>query len=124
MTEVARKLYKALFDQHKRHCQILRSAPETLTDGMVRSCLIFYGILCKKAKVSVPPIGIGRYLDEIGAYCEDNGYPLLNALAVTKKSQKPGQGYDNAHGGNLGQWKRQVRDCIAFKDYPDKARNE
>ena len=81
-----------------------------------------YGDLCKEAKVSIPYIGIGPYLDEIGAYCEDKGYPLLNALAISKKFKKPGLGYEAAHGGNRSSWGRQVRDCIAFK-YPDKEPN-
>jgi len=105
--------------RHKQRCQDLKVTPETVTDEMVWSSVICYGDLCREARVSIPPVGIGRYLDEIGEYCEERDYPLLNALAISKKFQKPGHGYEGAHGGNRRLWRRQVRKCIVFK-YPDK----
>ena len=119
MTVVARKLYRVLLKRHNRLCQRLKATSENITDGMIGSCVIYYGELCKAAKVSIPPVGIGRYLDEIGEYCEDNDYPLLNALAINREFKTPGLGYEGAHGGNRKLWHKQVRKCIAFK-YPEK----
>src|SRR5579864_4506224 len=99
MTQVARKLYLVLLRRHKRLCQRLGGiTPHTVTDQMIERSVIYYGELIKAAKVPIPPIAIGRYLDEIGAWCESHGYPLLNALAISKKFGKPGLGYEGAHG--------------------------
>ena len=119
MTEVTRRLFRVLLKRHKRLCQGLGVTAENVTDEMIRRSVIYYGDLCREARVSIAPIGIGRYMDEVGETCEANGYPLLNALAISKKFLKPGSGYDGAHGGNLTLWRKQVRDCIAFT-YPDK----
>jgi hypothetical protein len=117
MTQVARKLFRVLLRRHERLCRDLGVTPETVTDELIKRCTIYYGDLRKAAKVSIPPIGIGRYLDEIGEYCENKAFPLLNALAISKTFEKPGLGYEGAHGGNRRLWHKQVRECIAFGGY-------
>jgi hypothetical protein len=117
MTQVARKLFRVLLKRHKRLCRGLVVEPNTVTDEMIDRSVIFYGELIKAARAPIPPIGVGRYLDEIGAACEFARQPLLNALAISKKFGKPGLGYEGAHGGNRKRWRKQVRECIAFKDY-------
>jgi hypothetical protein len=117
MTQVARKLFIVLLKRHKQLCQGLGVTPEYVTDQMVEQSVIHYGELIKAARVPIPPIGIGRYLDEIGALCESEGHPLLNTLAISKKFHMPGFGFDNAHGGNRKLWHKQVRECIAFTGY-------
>jgi len=119
MTEEARTLALVLLKRHKQICRAYRAKPDAVTDRMIQESVIFYGDLCETAGVSFLTHGVGRFLDEIGEWCEEHGWPLLNSLAVNRETGMPGFGYDGAHGGDLLLWPNQVRRCIAFRRYPE-----
>jgi hypothetical protein len=86
---------------------------------MVEQSVIFYGNLCERAGLPFLTHGVGRFLGEIAEWCEENGWPPLNALAVNRATGMPGEGYDGAAGSDLLHWPQQVRACMVFAGYPD-----
>jgi hypothetical protein len=85
------------------------------------SCLITYGKLCERAGVPWLTQNPGPFLCDIAEWCEANGWPPINALAVRADSRMPGEGYDKAPGCSLADWAREAEACIRFQEYPDKA---
>jgi hypothetical protein len=89
-----------------------------LADSHVTRLSIRYGTLCAMAGLPFLSRSSGRYLREIAAWCENEGWPPINALVVNE-SGLPGEGYDLAPGGGYAEWPEDVRDAIAFEGYPD-----
>src|SRR5690348_13660196 len=121
MTEEAISLARTLLKHHRQVCMKYGATPQSVTDRMIQESVISYGTLCESAGVPFLTHGVGRFLDEIGQWCEENRWPLLNSLAVNRQTGMPGEGYDGAHGGDLLLWPDQVRKCIAFQGYPETA---
>lgn len=120
MTAEARAIAIVLLKQHQESCRDFKNVPpEEITDSMVGQSVVFYGSLCERAGVPFLTHGVGRFLGEIAEWCEENGWPPLNSLAVNRATGMPGIGYDGAPGSDLFHWPEQVRQCMAFGDYPD-----
>ncbi|MGH7826399.1 MAG: hypothetical protein ACREQ7_14645 [Candidatus Binatia bacterium] len=114
MSPQARALAQALLDHHKRLRAALGENPA------VDSCVLAYGDLCERAGVPQIKHRVGKFLREIADWCDENGWPPLNSLAVNHNTRKPGHGYDTAPGCNLEHWPEQMVACIYFSDYPDR----
>jgi len=122
MTVESTAIANAFLKNHREFCRNFEGLmPEGITDRMVELSVIPYGSLCKWAGLPFLTHGVGRLLDEVGEWCEENGWPLLNSLAVNREAGMPGFGYEGAHGGDLLHWPEQVRRCIAFGGYPKTA---
>lgn len=118
MTPLARRLGQALLDHHKNHCRALGFAPEEITEVQVRQNCVTYADICLRVGGLMPRFA-GPFLDEIGRWCQKNHWPSLPSLVVNGKTGVPGPGYANLHAGGVAEWQKQVRRCIAFKEYPD-----
>jgi hypothetical protein len=119
MTEEARVLARELLRRHEQICrQLMVHEPEDVTDGMIDRSLIAYGLLCDRAGVPFLTHGVGQFLGEVAEWCDEHGWPPLNALAVNSETGTPGEGYDEAAGCALFRWPDEVRRCIAFGCYP------
>jgi hypothetical protein len=120
MTAEATTIANVLLQHHSQHCRTYEGTqPERISDGMVERSVIFYGNLCEKAGVPFLTHGVGRFLEEIAEWCEENGWPPLNSLAVNRATGMPGIGYDGAPGSDLLLWPEQVRQCMVFGGYPE-----
>ncbi|MCZ2153397.1 MAG: hypothetical protein LC114_05780 [Bryobacterales bacterium] len=120
MTAEATAIAKVLLRHHSQHCGAYEGViPKSITDTTVAQCVIFYGSLCERAGVPFLTHGVGRFLGEIAEWCEENGWPPLNSLAVNRATGMPGVGYDGAPGSDLLHWPEQVRKCIVFDGYPE-----
>jgi hypothetical protein len=113
MTTIAQALAKVLLQHHAKFCypRGKRSAAE-VTDQDVEASVISYGEICDQAHPSCAPRGVGRFLCEVSEWCKAHGWPPISALAVLKRTRFPGGNYPGKD------WKKEVRECIAFKDYP------
>ncbi len=80
---------------------------------------IRYSDLCSRAGLPHLTRIIGGFLAEVAEWCEANGYPPLNSLAVND-TKMPGGGYDGAGGFKLIDWPKEVEDCIRYTGYPSK----
>ena len=119
MTTESIAIANVLLKNHREFCRDFEGLmPESITDKMVKQSVIPYRSLCKWAGVPFLTDSIGRFLSEVGEWCEENGWPLLNSLAVNRETGLPSFGYDAAHGGDLSLWPEHVRKCIAFAGYP------
>ena len=117
MTPESTAIASVLLKNHREFCREFEGLmPEEISDGMVEQSVIPYGDLCEWAGFPFLLPGVGRFLDEIGEWCEENDWPLLNSLAVNRKSRMP-------DGSDLLLWPDQVRRCIAFDGYPTKIRS-
>jgi hypothetical protein len=114
MTSEARVLAQALLDHHQKVCP--GHGESTLN---VDSCVITYGELCERGGVPHLKPTVGKFLREIAQWCDENGWPPLNSLAVNHDTRKPGQGYDGAPGCSLEHWPHEVAACVKFQRYPD-----
>ena len=114
MSPEAEALAQALLDQHKDVCR-QPGAPSS-----VDSCLVTYGELCSRARVPYLTHKVGHFLQQVAHWCEENGWPPINALAVNQETRMPGGGYDGAPGCNLLEWPTEVKACIEFRGYPGK----
>ena len=120
MTAEAEALANVLLRCHDEYCRAFQgTSAERITDHMVEQSVIFYGNLCERAGLPFLTHGVGRFLGEIAEWCEENGWPPLNALAVNRATGMPGEGYDGAAGSDLLHWPQQVRACMVFAGYPD-----
>jgi len=120
MTAEATTIASALLKYHKEVCRGFNGVPpENINDRMVEQSVIFYGDLCERAGVPFLTHGVGRFLGEIAEWCEENGWPRLNSLAVNRATGMPGVGYDGAPGSDLLHWPEQVWQCMVFADYPE-----
>jgi len=114
MTPEAGALAQALLSHRRKICRSQGSEP-TAIDG----CVIAYGDLCERAGLPHLKPTVGKYLREVAQWCDDNGWPPLNALAVNHETRRPGRGYDGAPGCSLERWQDEVTACINFTGYPD-----
>jgi hypothetical protein len=114
VTGEARALAQALLNHHRQVCRSFSGSQPNL-----ESFLIPYGSLCELAKVPHIKRIVGQFLREVAAWCHDNGWPPINALAVNRDRRMPGDGYDGASGCHLELWPDEVTACIRFKGYPD-----
>jgi len=107
----ARTLARVLLSHHR---EVVRrpGAPEN-------SILISYRELFDAAGLPHLASNPGPWLREVAAWCHDNGWPPINALAVNHRSRRPGPGYDNAPGCSLSDWAKELDACIRFTGYPD-----
>jgi len=108
-------LAQELLDHHKRFGR----AP-TNNGTNLESRLLSYGDLCERAGLAHLKPMVGKWLREIALWCHENGWPLLNALAVNYKTLRPGCGYGDAPGCSSDRWRDQVTACMRFKGYPGK----
>lgn len=113
MTAEARALAQVLLDHHRLVC-----APRRGTKPAIDSCVIAYGRLCERAGVPHLTHSVGPFLWEVAEWCEENGWPPLNALAVNRETRMPGEGYDGAPGCTLFAWPEEARAAIEFGGYP------
>lgn len=106
----------------RRHEELCRRfkvcGPEAVTDDMIRVSIIPYLQLCECANVPWLYRNPGPFLAEIAEWCECNGWPPLNSLAVRKEYSWPGYGYDTAAACDWEKWYEQVKCCIACSRYP------
>jgi hypothetical protein len=116
MRPIAQALARVLLERHKEVCRPRNRTAATVTQQDINESIICYGDLCKRARPSCAPIGSGAFLFEIAKWCSDQRppWPPLNSLAVNKKARIPGRNYP------ARDWGKDVRECIAFKGYPDK----
>ena len=120
MTAEATAIANVLLKRHIQNCRAYEgTSHDRITDKTVGECVMFYGNLCEKAGVPFLTHGVGRFLGEIAEWCEKNGWPPLNSLAVNRATGIPGVGYDGAPGSDLLLWPEQVRRCIVFGGYPE-----
>jgi hypothetical protein len=114
MTEEARVLTKELLRRHENVCRRFTiTKAEDVTETMVRESVISYGSLCMLAGVPFLTRGVGPFLGEVWDWCNERGWPQINALAVNGETGIPGDGYYK-----LDLWPEEVRKCIAFRSYP------
>ena len=116
MSPTAEALAQALLERHRQVCRPRNRTNATVTDQDIRESIICYGDLCKTAHASCIPRGIGRFLSEITEWCSDQHPPCppIYSLAVSKRTRVSGASYPGRD------WGKEVRDCTAFKGYPDK----
>jgi hypothetical protein len=74
--------------------------------------------LCAQAGYPDIVRSVGRFLQETAEWCEQNGYPPINALAVNSDSRMPGDSYELAPGCSILGWPNEARACIDFAGYP------
>ncbi len=86
---------------------------------IIDRCVITYGDLCSLAGRPDNTHSVGPYLQEVAEWCNVNGWPPLNSLAVNQESRMPGEGYDVPNGCNLIDWPREAEACIVFDGYPE-----
>jgi len=89
-------------------------------NGQIRrpECLITYGRLCVLAEIPEWTSHVDELLNEVAGWCERNGWPPLNALAVDAMTMKPAREYGDAPGCSFLTWDRDVARCLACTDYP------
>jgi hypothetical protein len=119
VTAEAIALARIFLRHHEQNCRGIAETPKSVTDGMIGQSVIYYGTLCDRAGMPFLTHGVGQFLGEIAEWCDENGWPPLNALAVNRETGMPGEGYDEASGCALLKWPEQVRKCIAFDGYPE-----
>ena len=109
MTPMAKSLTEELLNHHRLVCS---------EDRSIDSCVITYGDLCERAGVPQIVRSVGRYLQETAEWCDENGLPPINALAVNAESRMPGESYDLAPGCARLNWDTDVRKSINCQNYP------
>jgi hypothetical protein len=98
MSGEARALANVLLDHHRRICRPRRLTSNAVTPDAVYQSTITYGDLCARAGVPYLTRAVARFLAEIADWCNANGWPPLNSLAVNAQTRVPGEGYDGAGG--------------------------
>lgn len=88
-----------------------------------KGALISYSTLCRQAGVPFMTHSAGGPLEQIAAYCEQNQWPPINALAVNQDSRYPGEGYFSAPGCSHTKegWVDDVNKVLAFEEFPHTA---
>jgi len=114
MSYPAVRLANELLKHHRRY----RRDSKSVNQKAVEKTIITYKDLAQRAKTAWR--GIGRPLGEIAEWCDDEGWPPLNALAVNGKTREPGPEYDGAANCHSASWCMDVRAVISFKGYPPK----
>jgi len=117
-SQEARAIGQKLLEHHSATCRSITVPPLDLLDSDVRRLSIRYRTLCERAGLQSLTRLAGNFLYEIAIWCDEKGWPPINALVVNQ-SGLPGEGYDTAPGGGYARWPEQVRRAITFKGYPD-----
>jgi|SRR5208282_752036 len=118
MTSEARTMARVLLAHHRRVCRPLRLTAEQARE-IINDCTIEYGQLCERAGRPYLTHVVGHFLGVIADWCNENGWPPLNALAINAGTWMPGEGYSKASGCHLERWPEEAAACIVFRDYPD-----
>lgn len=113
MSPEGRAICRALLDHH--HTSVKQRPPGKAI--VPAQYTIRYSDLCARAGVPHLTRIIGSFLAEVAEWCDANGYPPLNALAVNDTGM-PGGGYDGAGGFKIIDWPTEVEDCIRYMSYP------
>jgi hypothetical protein len=113
MRAEARALGQALLAQH-RAATTQHPPKKHVVPGQYT---IRYGVLCDRAGVPHVLRIVGTFLGEVAEWCDAEGFPPLNSLAVGENGV-PGEGYDGAGGFKAINWPRDVEACIRFAGYP------
>jgi hypothetical protein len=113
MSPIARALTRVLLEHHGEVC-----VGHPFRPPIIDRCVITYGDLCRRAGYPGIERGVGRYLQEVAAWCAERGWPPLNSLAVNQDTRIPGDNYDVAPGCSLLGWPGEVEHCITFGGYP------
>lgn len=119
-TDVAEALFQKLLDLF----WLLKNRPVMQPFQLYPSgALISYLTLCRQAGVPEMTQSAGGPLEQVAAYCDQNGWPPINALAVNRNSRYPGEGYFSAPGCShtLEGWVEDVKAVLAFNQYPKTA---
>jgi hypothetical protein len=111
------ELYKILVQHQRQERTKLKGRKPSDVD--LDRFLIPYGELCRRAGLEFLTHSVGLPLSRIALWCEQNGKPPLNSLAVNKDTRQPGNGYDGAAGSHIGHWVEEVISTVACEDYPD-----
>lgn len=114
MKAESRALGQALLDHHR---MVTRTYPPG-KHIIIPHYLIGYDKLCRAAGVPHLTRVVGNFLVEIAEWCQAQGYPALNSLAINEQKGMPGDGYDKAGGFLIINWPTEVESCIRFKGYP------
>jgi len=114
VTPVAHAIVNSLLRHHAAVCRAHTARPP-----IIDRCVITYGDLCQDAGYPQVTQSVGRYLQEVAVYCQQQGWPPLNSLAVNQDSRIPGDNYDVAPGCSLIDWPSQAERCIEFDGYPE-----
>lgn len=112
MSAISKKLYQTLLDHH-----LSVRISEPIKDTQIDPCLMTYARLCDESGMPGAEVGVGKFLAEIAEYCQVNGWPPINALAVNSSSRMPGEKYDLAEGCSILHWPQQVIDVLLCHDY-------
>jgi hypothetical protein len=114
MSPEAASMAQVLLDHHGRVCQRPGGPPANVV-----ACLITYKEMCERAGVPFLTRSAGHFLQQVAEWCDVNGWPPINSLAVNQETRMPGGGYDEAPGCSLVDWEAEVKACIAFTEYPN-----
>ena len=76
-----------------------------------------YGEHWTRAGLGYLTHGVDHFFGQVAYWCQSNGLPLLNALAVNAQTKMPGDGYYAVAGSHLNWWSN-VQACIACGKYP------
>lgn len=113
MRPEARALGQALLDQHRA-----ATAQHPPKKHLVhRLYTLRYGVLCDRSGVPHLVRVVGPFLQEVAEWCQSEGCPPLNSLAVGENGI-PGEGYDGAGGFKAINWASDVEACIRWTQYP------
>ena len=55
--------------------------------------LITYNDLCKEIDNQTDPRNVASYLGDISCWCAEIGAPMLSAVVINNKSNRPGKGF-------------------------------
>ena len=116
MRAEARALGQALLDQHRARTTASPPGKRIIISKYTAS----YSDVCAHAGAPHLTRVAGSFLGEVAEWCSANGYPPLNALAVSSATGRPGDGFDGAGGFKLDNWPADVEACIRFTGYPQK----
>jgi hypothetical protein len=116
----ATAICQVLLAHHKRTCGHADFVADDIHADVVYSSCLTYLDVSKLAGGPMPTF-MGPFLDEVTLWCQKRGYPSLASLVVNAKSRRPGPGYDQAPNLTLADWPNEVRRCIGFKRYPERA---
>lgn len=112
MTAEAEALAQVLLN----HQRSIRRQPEDRPEDPT-PFTIQYERLCERAGVPHLTYSVGLYLQQIAEWCDENGWPPINSLAVNTTGM-PGGGYEGAPGCDLLHWPQQASDSVVFAHYP------
>jgi len=114
MSDRAVKLANALL----KHQRQFRRDPKYVNQKAVEHAIITYKDLGTMAGTGWRDIG--HLLRDIAEWCDEQGWPPLNALAVSSQTHEPSKEYDGAGNFKSVDWPYDVRKCIGFNRYPGK----